>query len=197
MEEKEFCKRLALGGLIQGYFHNLRGTLQAISLQLQMLLFKKDPNCSQEVYQQIEKAFETLQKLQNQIEIAFEEAHNENRGPWDLRQLLEKEILFWEACLYFKHKIKKQIFAVEPVQINYPINLLRGLLCNIAQELFPYLKEKTELKIFIENKKSPKIRFIWDYEIEENIYQRLLKLRECLKKLAKISVDKKSLVISF
>jgi hypothetical protein len=40
-ENFNFCKRIALGGLLQGYFHNLRGTLQGIFLELQLILMKK------------------------------------------------------------------------------------------------------------------------------------------------------------
>ena len=36
--KEEFCRKLAFGGLIQGYFHNLRGTLHGIYLNLQLLI---------------------------------------------------------------------------------------------------------------------------------------------------------------
>ena len=193
--KEDFCKRIALGGLLQGYFHNLRGSLQGISLELQILLMKRDPNCTPEVYERINKAFALLQKLQNQIDTAFDDIYNENTGPWDLKKFIEKEILFWESFLVFKHKIKKEIIEENRVLVKCPYNLLKGLFCNIGQELFLNLKEGTNLKIFI--KKDKKVEFIWDKEIDTTIYKNLEKLAQHLKDIATIKVSEKSLTIQF
>ena len=193
--KEDFCKRIALGGLLQGYFHNLRGSLQGISLELQILLMKRDPNCTPEVYERINKAFALLQKLQNQIDTAFDDIYNENTGPWDLKKFIEKEILFWEGFLVFKHKIKKEIIEENRVLVKCPYNLLKGLFCNIGQELFLNLKEGTNLKIFI--KKDKKVEFMWDKEIDTTIYKNLEKLAQHLKDIATIKVSEKSLTIQF
>lgn len=189
------CKRTALGGLLQGYFHNLRGTLQSLSLELQMLLIKKKADCDQEIYERINKALLILQKLQNQIDTAFDEVYNENPGPWNLKNIIEKEILFWEAFLEFKHKVKKEIIEEEKVLIEIPYNLLRGLFCNIAQELFLNLKENAQLKIFI--KKDKKIEFLWNENLNEKVYSTLKKLAEIFLPIAKIQVNSQSLSIQF
>lgn len=189
------CKRTALGGLLQGYFHNLRGTLQSLSLELQMLLIKKKADCDQEIYERINKALLILQKLQNQIDTAFDEVYNENPGPWNLKNIIEKEILFWEAFLEFKHKVKKEIIEEEKVLIEIPYNLLRGLFCNIAQELFLNLKENVQLKIFI--KKDKKIEFLWNENLNEKVYFTLKKLAEIFLPIAKIQVNSQSLSIQF
>ena len=189
------CKRTALGGLLQGYFHNLRGTLQSLSLELQMLLIKKKADCDQEIYERINKALLILQKLQNQIDTAFDEVYNENPGPWNLKNIIEKEILFWEAFLEFKHKVKKEIIEEEKVLIEIPYNLLRGLFCNIAQELFLNLKENAKLKIFI--KKDKKIEFLWNENLNEKVYSTLKKLAEIFLPIAKIQVNSQSLSIQF
>ncbi len=189
------CKRTALGGLLQGYFHNLRGTLQSLSLELQMLLIKKKADWDQEIYERINKALLILQKLQNQIDTAFDEVYNENPGPWNLKNIIEKEILFWEAFLEFKHKVKKEIIEEEKVLIEIPYNLLRGLFCNIAQELFLNLKENAKLKIFI--KKDKKIEFLWNENLNEKVYSTLKKLAEIFLPIAKIQVNSQSLSIQF
>ena len=190
-KELNLCRKIALGSLIQGYFHNLRGTVQAISLELQMLLLKKDPNSSPEVYQRINKAFSLLEKLQSQLETAFEEIFREKKGSWNLKKFLEKEILFWEANLDFKHKVKKEIIAEKDLNVEGSYNFLKGIFCLIFQELVYGLKEETYLKIFIKDK----VEFVWDKEIEKKALERLKILAESLKDQVEIKVDKNKLQI--
>jgi len=194
-ENFNFCKRIALGGLLQGYFHNLRGTLQGIFLELQLILMKKNSNLDKEIYGRINKTLNLLQKLQNQIDTAFDEIYNEKTGPWDLKEFIEKEILFWEAFLPFKHKVKKEVFEEDKVFIEIPYNLLKGLFCNICQEIFLNLKENTNLKIFI--KKNKRVEFIWDKDLDELVYKNLKVLSHQLKDLAEIKVDRRTLSFQF
>jgi len=194
-ENFNFCKRIALGGLLQGYFHNLRGTLQGIFLELQLILMKKNSDLDKEIYERINKALNLLQKLQNQIDTAFDEIYNEKTGPWDLKEFIEKEILFWEAFMPFKHKVKKEIFEEEKVLIEIPYNLLKGLFCNICQEIFLNLKENTNLKIFI--KKNKRVEFLWDKDLDKLVYENLKGLSYQLKNLADIKIDKRTLTFQF
>jgi len=196
-ENSLFCKRLALGGLLQGYFHNIRGTLQGISLELQIILMKvqKDPDFNEEIKERINKAFSLLQKLQNQIDAAFDEIYNEKKGPWALKEIIEKEILFWEAFMPFKHKIKKEIIEETQSFVEVPYNLLKGLFCNFCQELFLNLKENTDLKIFI--KKDKKIEFVWDKDLDSQVYENLKNLSQLFKDLADIKVDKNFISFQF
>ena len=97
--------------------------------------------------------------------------------------------------LVFKHKIKKEIIEENRVLVKCPYNLLKGLFCNIGQELFLNLKEGTNLKIFI--KKDKKVEFIWNKEIDTTIYKNLKKLAQHLKDIATIKVSEKSLTIQF
>ncbi len=190
-KELNLCRKIALGSLIQGYFHNLRGTVQAISLELQMLLLKKDLNSSPEIYQRINKAFSLLEKLQNQLETAFEEISGEKRGAWNIKKFLEKEILFWEANLDFKHKVKKEIIVEKDLKVEGSYSLLKGIFCLIFQELVNALKEETHLKIFIRDE----IEFVWDKNIEDKALERLKILAESLKDQIEIKVYKNKLQI--
>jgi hypothetical protein len=194
-ENFNFCKRIALGGLLQGYFHNLRGTLQGIFLELQLILMKKNSDLDKEIYERINKTLNLLQKLQNQIDTAFDEIYNEKTGPWDLKEFIEKEILFWEAFLPFKHKVKKEVFEEDKVFIEIPYNLLKGLFCNICQEIFLNLKENTNLKIFI--KKNKRVEFLWDKDLDELVYKNLKVLSHQLKDLAEIKIDRRTLSFQF
>ncbi|PMP69187.1 MAG: hypothetical protein C0190_00435 [Thermodesulfobacterium geofontis] len=194
-ENFNLCRRVALGGLLQGYFHNLRGTLQGIFLELQLIFIKKNLNLDKEVHERINKALNLLQKLQNQIDTAFEEIYNEKTGPWDLKEIIEKEILFWEAFMPFKHKVKKEIIEEEKVLVEIPYNLLRGIFCNVCQEVFLNLKENTNLKIVI--KRDKKVEFLWDKDINSLIYENLESLANQLRSLISIKVERNSISFRF
>lgn len=195
-EDISFCKRIALGGLLQGYFHNIRGTLQGIFLELQLILMKaqKDSDVNQEIQDRINKTISLLQKLQNQIDTALDDIYNENKGPWDLRDIIEKEILFWEAFMPFKHKVKKEIIEEEKCFVEVPYNLLMALFCNFCKEIFLNLKEGTELKIFIKNKK---VDFTWDKDLDFTIYENLKKLSQVFRELVDVEIDKRVLSFHF
>jgi hypothetical protein len=95
----------------------------------------------------------------------------------------------------FKHKVKKEIFEEEKVLIEIPYNLLKGLFCNICQEIFLNLKENTNLKIFI--KKNKRVEFLWDKDLDKLVYENLKGLSYQLKNLADIKIDKRTLTFQF
>lgn len=193
---KELCRTLALGSLIRGYFHNLKGTLQSLSLQAQMLYMKKDYLLSPQGHPTIEKIIQLLEKLQKQLDIALEEANNDQRGPWDLKEIMEKEILFWEANLFFKHKIKKEIKEIEKVILALPLNEIRGTLCFVEEKLYPALKEGTTLQILIGAIPNGLI-FETDLPFEGAVISTLLELKTYVEPLAFIEVSSNLISLQF
>ncbi|PMP61729.1 MAG: hypothetical protein C0197_05310 [Caldimicrobium thiodismutans] len=197
MTEKELCKTLALGSLVRGYFHNLRGTLQGLSFQLQILYMKKDTLLSPSAHSNIEKAMELLQKLQNQLEVALEDLNNTNQGPWNLREIMEKELLFWEANLFFKHKIKKEIYEEREVLITLPLNELKGMLCLLEEKLYFSLKEGTYLRIIIGESGKRALTFEMNEPLEEEILQKLANLSGYLQPYASLSLSPTKVELEF
>jgi len=165
--EKELCRTLALGSLVRGYFHNLRGTLQNLSFQLQLLYLKKETYLSPQAQPYLEKAIQFLQKLENQLNVALEDLQNEDPGPWDLKEIIEKELLFWEANLFFKHKVKKELLEKGKVFINLPLRELKGLLCLLEERLYPLYKEGSSLKILLGEEGRPNLIFETDSPLSE------------------------------
>lgn len=169
----DLCQTLALGALIKGYFHNLKGSIQSLSLQLQILYMKKDTYLTPQAQQTLEKALQALQKLQTQLDVALGEINNDNSGPWDLKEIMEKELLFWEANLHFKHKVTKEIVAETETKLTIPLNLLRGSLCLIEEVLYPSLPENSHLKIIITKTPLPTITFQLSPPLKEEVVTKL------------------------
>ncbi len=195
---KDFCKRLALGGLIQGCFHNLNGNLQTLSFHLQLLYLKKAFISSEEISSHIDKAFLILQKIQKQVKGVLDRIKEEREGPWDLKEVLEEELLFWENFLPFKHKVNKEIKLLKSdLKVKIPLNLLRGILCNIAYEIFPSLKEETNLKFLLNKNPYPRIVIILNKNLEKEVKKRLQKLSRFFKNWVKLKIENTKISIDF
>ncbi len=175
-EEKELCRTLALGSLMRGYFHNLRGTLQNLSLHLQMLYLKKEKFLDPQGFSYLEKAWASLEKRSKQIDLAVEDLNNSSLGPWDLKEIMEEELLFWSANPYFKHKVNKELEEKEKTLVSSPLNELKGFLCLLQEILYSSLKENSFLKIFIGDKPKT-LTFLIEPPLEEKSLQRLFQLK--------------------
>ncbi len=195
--DKELCRTLALGSLVRGYFHNLRGTLQGLSFQLQILYMKKETLLSPSAHPNIEKAVQLLQKLQNQLESALEDLENDNTGPWNLKEIMEKELLFWEANLFFKHKVKKEIFEEKEVLIGLSLNTLKGLLCLLEERLYPFCKEGSTLRIIIGKEGKKALTFEFSEALDEENLKRIEKLSPYFSPYATLKVSPLKIEIEF
>ncbi|MCS7278915.1 MAG: hypothetical protein NZ530_02510 [Thermodesulfobacteriaceae bacterium] len=196
--EKDFCRRIALGGLIQGCFHNLNSTLQTLSFHLQFLKFKRGFLPSEEISDHIEKAFLILQKIQKQVKVALDRVREDGEGPWNLKEILEEELIFWENFLPFKHKVNKTIKVLgDKVEVKFPLNLLRGILCNIGFELFPYFEEETNLNFLLKNDPYPQIIFSFDKVLKKETLEKLKRLSEFFKNWINLKVEDTLIRIEF
>jgi len=64
------------------------------------------------------------------LSAAETELENESEGPWDVKDLVEREVTFWEAELNFKHRVEKDFkFEKETFRTRMPVNRLRAGLC--------------------------------------------------------------------
>ncbi|QJA05382.1 hypothetical protein FVE67_00620 [Thermosulfurimonas marina] len=133
MEVKELLRPAALGLLFKGYLHNLRGPLQAALMQVELLAGRlQNLSLPEKARQVLAEDLERLKRqhyrLINLLVAAEEDLSSEEEGPWPLHEFLEREILFWEADLAFKHRVKKEIH-LEEAHISLPRQRLRAGLC--------------------------------------------------------------------
>jgi len=122
-----------------------------------------------------QKLISAVERLSAQLNSALADLTKEDEGPWDLYEVMKEELLFWEADLRFKHKIKKEITEESKALVKLPYNILLGILCLVERILYQSLKDGTSLKITVSSKRgSPCVAFEWEGE------------RACLKGLEKL-----------
>ena len=144
----EHIRPALMGRLVQGFIHNLSGPPQILSMQLEFLSFLRqkkkkllegvllkgmDPDTREKLYQMLEGEDERLQNVVEQVErinqllSAFSLKTNPDRTFIELNDFIREEIIFWEANLFFKHEVKKELSLFPSgvtVKTIYP--LLRG-----------------------------------------------------------------------
>ncbi len=198
---KEFCRKAILGAFVQGYFHNLRGTLQGLFLPLQRVQLNPSKYLTPEGMALFEKLWASTEKLNRQLTIALEEIENASEGPWDLYEIMNRELLFWEADLRFKHKVKKTLTKAADVKVRMPYNLLLGTLCLVEAELYQRLPEGTELEIKVGTNGSPCITFSWQEVLPAEIFQPLeeamTKVSSLISSFASLKLDLQSVTLCF
>ncbi len=192
--DRDFCRKAILGAFVQGYFHNLRGSLQGVYLPLQRIMLNPSKYLTEEGLALFQKMLSALDKHNNQLNVALAELNNEDEGPWDLFEIMQKEILFWESDLRFKHKIKKEVIETSKAKVKLPYNILLGILCLIEAELYQALNEGSELKIVISAEPNSCLTFNWSGSL---ILQNLEKITELIKPYATLKKDENSLLLCF
>ncbi|MEZ0328701.1 MAG: hypothetical protein ABWK15_03955 [Dissulfuribacterales bacterium] len=92
--------------LLKGLVHNLNGPLQVISMQTELISKIKSIN-----QQQIDNLQANITRLEKQIQCMANHAdtNNTQAQPIILNDLIEQELTFWNADLFFKHKVTKTI----------------------------------------------------------------------------------------
>ncbi len=105
--------------LLKGLVHNLNGPLQIISMQTELIDKIKSIN-----QQQIDNLQANIKRLEKQIQCMVNHANTNNTQvqPIVLNDMIEQELAFWNADLFFKHKVNKTI------------NLFQKQVFTIAQE---------------------------------------------------------------
>lgn len=194
--DKELCKTLALGSLIKGYFHNLKGILQSLSFQVQLLYIKKELFMTPQAHPTLEKIIHLLEKLQKQIDVALDVASNEDRGPWDLKKIMEEELIFWEANPIFKHKVKKELIEVNTTLLSFPLNEIKGILCFIEERLYSVLKEDSTLRIVV-GEPSYGLTFEISPSLEEETLSIFHSLKTYIEPLADLEITPSKISMKF
>lgn len=130
------CFQYSLTGrLAQGIVHNLNGPLQILSMQMEMLnmdllkFYNLPPSCVESldesegmtvlqsevgrINERVQQASEVITRLESMIRVlgyrGVDNGEEKYLKPVDIRSLLEDFIEFWNADLYFKHRVEKKI----------------------------------------------------------------------------------------
>ncbi len=181
-----------IGYLTKGIIHNLKGPIQILSMHIEMLKMDiaKDleaiestlvpslpdtaANQLKELADNMQKRTErflrmeeTLARAENMVNVITNRSQEgeDGRRPLILSQVLEEEVDFWNADLFFKHQVKKQL-ALSATQTLIVINegylrdLIGGLLDACIKQMLE--TEERDLKITLRQKDKA----TWSLEFE-------------------------------
>jgi signal transduction histidine kinase len=118
-----------LGNLLKGVVHNLNGSLQILSMQME-LLQRTLPQGEPKLQGQMEKCLGQIDKFRGMLELLIQKGvHDEQDSPQalQLNEILEEEISVLYHNLFFKHQVKVQ------KDLASPLPLLRGHYVDLSQ----------------------------------------------------------------
>ncbi|RKX59039.1 MAG: hypothetical protein DRP37_07115 [Thermodesulfobacteriota bacterium] len=181
-----------IGHLAKGIVHNLNGPIQILSMHIEMLkmdiakdlkitestlaLSLPDTAANQlkeladnlqkraERFSQMEEALSRMENMVNVITNRSQDGEN-GQMPLILNQVLEEELDFWNADLFFKHQVEKQL-ALPTIPTLIVINeaYLRDLIDGLLDACIKQMRETEErnLKITLGQKDEA----TWSLEFE-------------------------------
>ncbi|HUL30884.1 MAG TPA: HAMP domain-containing sensor histidine kinase [Thermodesulfobacteriota bacterium] len=140
--EKLFCafvdryRYSALGALVKGIVHNLNGSLQVLSMQMELLqagLLKESERIDPSVCERMEKCLGHVDRLKGMVEVLMHQgAHDEQEDSQDIRlnELLEEKLSLLHHDPFFKHqlRVKRTFFPQLPPLKGYYVDFSEGLL---------------------------------------------------------------------
>lgn len=106
---KNIYYHATLGNLIYGIIHNLNGTIQLLTMNMELLemTFKREKS-SPSILHYFEKCMEYIDKLRKSLDIILPKGDYEElqTRPIHLNELLEEQLLFLQNNLFYKHQVK-------------------------------------------------------------------------------------------
>ncbi|PXF57669.1 MAG: hypothetical protein C4B58_09280 [Deltaproteobacteria bacterium] len=181
-----------IGHLAKGIVHNLNGPIQILSMHIEMLKMDiaKDLKATESIlalslpdtaanqlkeladnlqkrverFSQMEEALSRMENMVNVITNRSQEGGNMQR-PLILNQVLEEEVDFWNADLFFKHQVEKQLaLPTMPSLIVINEAYLRDLIDGLLDACIKQMREteKRDLKITL----GKKDKATWSLEFE-------------------------------
>ena len=149
-----------LGTLVKGIIHNLNGSLQILSMQMELLqgmLAKEGEKVNSSLLVKTKQCLDQADKLRGMIEVLLQKGIHEDQDtpqPINLNDLLEEELSVLNHNLFFKHQIdlKKGLASRLPTLRGYYVDLSQGIL-NLIQNGLEAMEEtpKKELSVITES----------------------------------------------
>ena len=130
----------SLGQLLKGIVHNLNGSLQILSMQME-LLQRMLPQEEPKVQGQMEKCLGQIDKFREMLDLLIRKGvHDEQDSPQalQLNEVLEEELSILHHNLFFKHQVKVR------KDLASPLPLLRGHYLHLSQGFSNLLQNALE-----------------------------------------------------
>ena len=145
-----------LGSFVRGIVHNLNGSLQILSMQMELLqgaLLKEGEKMNPSLNAKMAQCQEQLDKLKAAVEVLMQKGiHDENKAsqPIYLNDLLYEELSLSHLNLFFKHHITvRKSFSpgLPPLQGQY-LDFSQGL-SNLIQNAVEAMEETPAKELFV------------------------------------------------
>ncbi|MBM4341521.1 MAG: HAMP domain-containing histidine kinase [Deltaproteobacteria bacterium] len=132
---KKRSRHSRLGSLMGGIVHNLNGSIQIVSMQMEMIermMAKNDVENHLSIREKIGQCMTQIDKLKSMIEVLQTEERDEERekiSRINLNELIEGEIRLFHHHLFFKHhvKVKKNFSSRLPSLHGHEVDFKEGL----------------------------------------------------------------------
>ena len=129
-----------LGSLLKGIIHNLNGSLQILSMQMELLQRMLPPG-EDKVQEQMEKCLGQIGRFKGMLELLIQKGiHDEQESPQSiqLNDILEEELSLLYHNLFFKHQVKVHR------DLASSLPLLRGSYMDFSQALSNLIQNSLE-----------------------------------------------------
>jgi len=138
----------ALGELLKGTIHNLNGSLQILSMQME-LLQRMLAHEGDKIQDQLAKCLGQVDKFKGMLDLLIQKGiHDEQDTPQpvNLNELLEEEFSLLHHNLFFKHQVRvqKDLSSPLPPLKGYHVDFSQGL-SNLIQNALEAM-ENSNLK---------------------------------------------------
>jgi len=124
-----------MGSLMGGVVHNLNGSIQILSMQMEMIqrtMAKKDEKSHSSLQEKMDQCMAQIDKLESMLEVLHpRESSDGEEGPRkiNLNEVIGREIGLLHHHLFFKHhiKVKKNFSSRLPLLQGHEVDFSEGL----------------------------------------------------------------------
>ncbi len=132
---KDRSRHSRMGSLMGGVVHNMNGTIQILSMQMEMIqrtMARKDGKSHSSIQEKMDQCMAQIDKLKSMLEaLHLRERHEEEEGSRriNLNEVIEREIGLFHHHLFFKHhvKVKKNFSTHLPSIQGHEVDFSEGL----------------------------------------------------------------------
>jgi len=157
-----------LGTFVKGIIHNLNGSIQILSMQMELLqrmLIKEGKRIPPGIQDQVEQCLEQIDNFKTMVEGLIQKGvHEDQDTPQmiQLNDLLEEELSLLKHNLFFKHQVRSQKLFSDPLPPlkGYHVDFSQGFF-NLIQNAIEAMENSSRKELtLITEKKDDQIKVV-------------------------------------
>ncbi len=157
-----------LGTFVAGIIHNLNGSIQILSMQMELLqrmLIKEGKRTPPGIQDQVEQCLEQIDNFKTMVEGLIQKGVHEDQDTPQMIQLnalLEEELSLLKHNLFFKHQVRSQKLFSDPLPLlkGYHVDFSQGFF-NLIQNAIEAMESSSRKELtLITEKKDDQIKVV-------------------------------------